>query len=203
MSLEDFKIYLPKYLSAESESELFEGLTQFSDNIDERLFTNYLLDNSVIYQGDGINDLMIVNLPDVERKEVPCIIISNTCDIYPKNKRNFPSQIVYSPLIELSKYYDSLVEDLPEKRLQSHIDAIKRQRITQIFYLPTFENRTPEYIVFLDRLFNIGNDYVEREELKERRLFTLSDYGAYLFLYKLSIHFTRMQDKVERKSLRL
>ena len=58
-------------------------------------------------------------------------------------------------------------------------------------------------IVFFDRVCNFPNNKIPRENLKEQRLFTLSDYGSYLFLLKLSIHFTRIQDKVERKSVNL
>ena len=45
------------------------------------------------------------------------------------------------------------------------------------------------------------NTLIERDKINYNRIFTLSDYGAYLFLLKLSIHFTRVQDKVERKSI--
>ncbi len=68
MNLEDIKIYLPKFLSAESEKELFEGLKKFPDNIDTRLYTNYLDDSKIIYQGDGIKDMLIFNISDKEIK---------------------------------------------------------------------------------------------------------------------------------------
>lgn len=81
MNLDEIKIYLPKFLSAESDRELFKGLKDFPDNIDERLYTTYLHDTKIIYQGDGLNNLLVVNLPKSEIKPVPGIILSNTCDI--------------------------------------------------------------------------------------------------------------------------
>ena len=205
MKIEDFKIYLPKFLSAESDKELFEGLNEFPANIDSRIYTSYLDESDLIYQGDALNDMLVVNLPDPTIKPITSIILSNTCDIDLQNKRNFPSQIVYAPIINLGKYRDTLYAKSEKSREQidSHIDSIKKQQITQIFYLPELEGKLDESIVFFDRVCNFPNRLVDRGKLKEKRVFTLSDYGAYLFLLKLSIHFTRIQDKVERKSLRI
>lgn len=203
MSIDDIKIYLPKYLSAESEKELFNGLKDFPSNLDERLYTTYLKDSNIIYQGDGIKDMLVVNLPETEIKPAPSIILSNTCDIDMQNKRNFPSQIVYAPIFNLEKYKKSLLNNSTktQEQINNHINTIKRQEITQIFYLPKFSNELAESIVFLDRVNNFPSNLFKRNNISIKRIFTLSDYGAYLFLLKLSIHFTRIQDKVERKSV--
>lgn len=194
---------MPKFLSAKSDRELFKGLKDFPDNIDERLYTTYLHDTKIIYQGDGLNNLLVVNLPKSEIKPVPGIILSNTCDIDLQNERNFPSQIVYAPIFSLEKYRQTLLNNSKKTKEQitDHINAIKKQEITQIFYLPKFDGKLEESIVFLDRVNNMPNTLIERDKISSNRIFTLSDYGAYLFLLKLSIHFTRVQDKVERKSI--
>lgn len=203
MNIDDIKIYLPKFLSAESDRELFKGLKEFPENIDDRLYTTYLKDSKIIYQGDGIKDLLVVNLPQTEIKPAPGMIFSNTCDIELENQRNFPSQVVYAPIFNLEKYQTSLISNSRKSKDQilDHISSIKKQEITQIFYLPKLEGKLNESIVFLDRVNNVPNRTVDRESIPTKRLFTLSDYGAYLFLLKLSIHFTRIQDKVERKSI--
>ena len=205
MITDDIKLFLPKYLSSESEKELFEGLKDFPNNIDERLYTNHLSDNEYIYQGDGLQDFLVVNLPDPTVKEVPCMIISNSCDIDLGNERNFPSQIVYAPIFKLDRYSETLhnKSQKSKEQIESHIEAIRQQRITQIFFLPGVKDVIEESIVFLDRVCNYPNKIVERDKTKERRMFTLSDYGSYLFVLKLSIHFTRIQDKVERKSTQI
>ncbi len=200
MNFDDLKIYLPKYLSSESEKQLFSSLKGFPNNIDERLYSDYLRDTKIIYQGDGLKDLLAVNLKTLDKKNVNGMIFSNTCDLATENVRNFPSQIVYAPIISLDKYKSALKGKIDSVRLQSHIEAIKKQLITQIFYLPEKGQSLKESIVFLDRIFNVDNDFVKRDSLKDNRIFTLSDYGNYLFLFKLSLHFTRIQDKVERKS---
>lgn len=61
MNLNDISLYLPKYLSVESTKELLKELDSFPDNIDKRFYSN--LEDEIIYQGDGIKDLLVVKLP--------------------------------------------------------------------------------------------------------------------------------------------
>lgn len=202
MNLEQLQIYLPKYLSSASEKELFSGLKGFPDNIDERIYTSYLKESPLIYQGDGLKEMLIVNLPSLETKQAPAMVLSNTCDIDPANQRNFDSQVVYTPIVSLEKYVSIVLESTGKSRAQidSHLTSIRKQFITQIFYLPAYGDILSESIVFLDRILNIGNQHIDRDSLSANRIFSLSDYGNYLFLYKLSLHFTRIQDKVDRRS---
>ena len=199
---EELKIYLPKFLSSQSESELFSGLKDFPDNIDSRLYTNHLFDTEIVCQGDGIKEMLVINFPDSKIGEAPGIIISNTCDISESNTRPFDSRIMYAPIINLAKYENAISKgsSKSDEQLKSHLESIRKQRITQIFYLPKNGNQLDESIVFLDRINNTSIKTINTKNLTNTRLFSLSDYGAYLFLLKLSIHFTRIQDKVERKS---
>lgn len=87
---------------------------------------------------------------------------------------------------------------LSSNELNSHINSLKKQLVTQILYLPKGYGLKYDGIVFLDRINNISHRDIDRLKLNEKRLFTLSDYGLYLFLLKLSIHFTRIQEKVDR-----
>lgn len=203
MNFEDIKIFLPKFLSAESDKELFKGLKGFPENIDGRLYTNYLKNSEIIYQGDGILDMLVINLPDKDIRPAPSIILSNTCDIDLANPRNFTSQIVYTPIFNLEKYKTVLYEKSKKGKdqLDGHIASIKRQEITQIFFLPKLDGVMEESIVFFDRVNNISNNFIKRNNIPANRLFTLSNYGAYMFLLKLSINFTRIQDSVDRKSI--
>lgn len=203
MTLDIIKIYLPKFLSSESSKELFDGLKDFPNNIDSRFYTNHI-DESILYQGDGIMNMPVINLPDNIIKNVDSIVMSNTCDISDKNIRFFPSQIMYAPIVNLDKYKSGLMKKIPDlKKINAHIASIKKQHITQIFYLPSYGSKFPESIVFLDRLYNINNSFIDTNRLSNNRIFTLSDFGVYVFILKLSIHFTRIQDKVERKSSRI
>lgn len=201
--IDDTRLYFPKYLTPESEKELLEELKSFPDNIDKRFYTNALIHDKSIFQGDGLEGFIVVNLPNPQISKAPCMVLSNTCDISTDNERPFPSAICYAPIFNLDKYKMGLLKRGVKSAtsIDEHIKTIKKQRVTQIFYLPTGSNLQNESIVFLDRANNCSNHAVSREEVPKKRLFTLSNYGAWLFLLKLSVHFTRMADKVDRPSI--
>jgi hypothetical protein len=114
ISVEEIQKYLPQYLSAPSLEVLFEDLKKFPDNLDKRLYSQNLLDTEVIYQGDGISGMLVSNFPNMEWHEMPAMVLSNTCDINPENKRYFPSRIVYAPILKLEKYRRMLVAEFVE-----------------------------------------------------------------------------------------
>lgn len=200
MDFEELKLYLPKFLSGDSTKELFSCLKDFPRNLDGRFYTNHLESEKVVFQGDGIRNMIITNLPSEGRKKANGIIISNTCDISPTNKRNFNSRIIYAPVIPFQKYIKSVKTSSKktEEQLMNQFDNIRKQLVTQIFYLPKKNGVIDESIVFLDRVYNISLNYIDIDDLNSSRLFSLSNYGAYLFVLKLSIHFTRLQDGVDR-----
>lgn len=196
---EDIEIYLPKYLSASSKQALFEGLRQFPTNIDDRLFTDRLKDERIIYQGDGIQGLPFLIMPEGKAHQVDALIISNSCDIDIKNVRLFRSKVAYAPILKLENYRNMLLrEGSQETEVANHVEAIKRQEITQIFFLPAYGRLKENSFVLLDRLISCDNEFIDRNALHDSRLFTLSDYGHYLFLTKLSIHFCRLHEGVDR-----
>lgn len=199
MTFDDIRVFLPKHLSAESQKLLFEDLKKFPENLDKRFYTGYLTDNH-IYQGDGISKLPVVDIVDLKKKESVCMVLSNSCDISQDNERPFDSQIVYAPIVNLEGYIERLNERYDPEYIDHHLDAIRKQRVTQILYLPECNENMRESIVFLDRVYCLNSKHVSRDDLHEKRVFSLSDFGNYMFLFKLSIHFTRMQDKVERGS---
>ncbi len=56
-------------------------------------------------------------------------------------------------------------------------------------------------IVFLDKIYHVDNRFINRDTLEDQRLFSLSDYGFYMLIFKLSVHFSRIQEKVNRGSI--
>lgn len=203
MSLDDFKDYLPKYLSEESTKKLLTSLNQFPENIDQRLFTNYLENEKLIFQGDGVCELPYYDYLSGTKKDIKGIIMSNTCDIDLNNKRFQETNISFAPILSLKNYelIISKKSNKTPKQIKDRIKDIKSQKITNIFYLPKKHKDSEEYIVMFDRVTSIPNKTIDRNKLDKKRIFTLSDYGFYLFIFKLSVHFNRFQDKVERKSL--
>lgn len=193
------KQFLPKYLSPEEKLNLKNLIEDFPYNLDSRFYTSYLNGTEVIYQGDGIKKMNVIQLPKSEIKKTNCIILSNTCDIDIENSRLFASRLTYAPIIQLDKYINLYkTNGISADRIKSHVKSIREQEITQILYLPKSSSHE-ESIVFLDRINNCSNDEIDRSDLKSRRIFTLSNYGFYVLLIKLSVSFSRIAEKVNRK----
>jgi hypothetical protein len=198
--IEDIRQYLPKYLSEDSTKKLLQDIGRFPDNITHSLYAKKAVSDTIIFQGDVLKSMPTINLPEPKIEKAPSIILSNTCDIDLNNKRAFPSQICYAPIFQLEKYTALLEKNnvYKEQQLTQHIEKLKQQHITQILYLPIGGGLYYEGVVFLDRINNCQNKVIIRENLSNERLFSLSNYGHYLLLTKISIHFSRLQENIDR-----
>ncbi|WP_321891759.1 hypothetical protein [Paraburkholderia tropica] len=200
MSLfEEAQRYLPRHLTEDDTKKLFEDIKAFPGNLDKRLYmTPVKEDEHALLQGDGIGNMLVVNLPQPEIRPTPVMLFSNSCDSDIANERAFPTALCYAPIFSLEKYLASLRKRKDEKYVQDHESAIRRQQLTQIFFLPRSGKLEGDSIVFLDRINNCASKSFDRERLPNDRLFSLSTFGHWLFLLKLSIHFSRLTDKTER-----
>lgn len=202
MQLDDIRVYLPKYLSSENYEQLISELRSFPANIDKRMFTSGL-ERDIIYQGDGLRDMPIVNIEDLGLgvKYRPCMVVSNTCDMDLANTRLYPTTILYTPILQLSKYTHILEKyGATAEKIKNHIADVKAQKVSSMFYLPSTGDMD-ESVVLLDRILHVSQKYVDRNSVDNRRLFSLSDYGFYLFVFKMSMHLSRIREGVNRGSL--
>lgn len=97
--------------------------------------------------------------------------------------------------------YRLLSAGCSEEQIGSRLEAIKRQKLTNLFYLPKGGKLQADSAVYMDRICHCRSDSISRESVPDRRLFTLSNVGAYLFFLKLSVHLLRMTDKVVRSTV--
>jgi len=196
--LEEIRKFLPTFLSHGSDTAFLDEIRHFLQSESRPFYTQALREAPFIFQGDGLEGLLIINLPDTTTELGAGMVLSNSCDINPENERLFSASLCYAPIFSLPAYLDALRKEFAEDRVVSHERELRRQSITQIFFLPQGGKLENDAIVFLDRVISISNDTVDRSNLPDRRLFTLSDFGAWLFALKLSIHLCRIRDKVDR-----
>ena len=196
----DIKRFLPKYLSEANTKQLLEELKAFPDNMDGRFYTRQLRQEEVVFQGDALKGMIIPNVKERRFSEpTAALILSNTCDIDAQNPRYFRSHVCYTPLVSLRAYVQMLKEmGKDEAYLTNHLRSLKHQEITQVLFLPQGEGLPEDALVFLDRISSCDSELLDLKQLQETRLFSLSNYGFYLLLLKLSIHFSRLQEKVDR-----
>jgi hypothetical protein len=194
--LEQARIHLPKYLSPEKQDDLWSALRAFPDG--RSIYSSERpVGREEILQGDGWRGFVAINFHSLERKTLSGIVISNSCDIDLANAHALSPSVVFAPLISLSRYVLLLQEanQAPEQ-IESHCRTIRQQRVASIFYLPPLGDVLPERIVLLSDVH--GHPLGDFAATERSCLFTLNQFGFYLFLVKLSIHFTRMQKDVER-----
>jgi hypothetical protein len=194
---EEFRTYLPRYLSTDATVSLFAELKRFPDNINSRLYTTRLKDEETLFQGDGLADIWVSDLPDRKIDKTRVMVLSNSCDVAPENKRLMGPRLIYCPIISFPKY-EQLVRERGTLSTEQHLSDIRRQAVSSLFYLPSNQALGEEAIALLDRINNCNLQSLNVIELTQTRLFTLSDYGFYLFLFKLSIHLTRIRENLQR-----
>ena len=202
MLSEEIRKYLPQYLSKEDLENLFNDLEEFPHN-HSRFFTTRLSAEEVLFQGDGLEGLLTIMLPSDRVEERRGIVLSNTCDIDPSNvRKNRPVRLVHAPICNLEKY-EKMLRSYPDSNVQSiedHLASIRNQHVTNAFYIPNDSKSKLGYegVVFFDDAVSLPNNYIHLEDAPKKRLFSLSDYGFYVFAFKLSIHFTRLQEGISR-----
>ncbi|MDQ3490263.1 MAG: hypothetical protein M3449_04245 [Acidobacteriota bacterium] len=196
---DEIKLYLPKYLSADALEDLFKNLKDFP-NINERLYTGILPDEDDLFQGDGLRKMLVINLPNPDVAEGPVMVLSNTCDTSFENPRLICPAVIYCPIVKLSKYLHTLRSaSVSEAKLVAREDEIKRQRVSEIFFLPETGGLPEDCVALLSHVNSSDMDYLNPYAVKEKRLFSLSNTGLFFFVFKLGIHFTRIREQIDRK----
>ena len=196
---EEIKKYLPQYLSEIELNNLRKELENFpTDGTKDTVYTIALANADYLLQGDGVANLDYINFPDVVIKPIDVILLSNTCDMSIENKRMNPCRIMYAPILKFDIYARKLRESFPSQSVDNHLRDIKAQQISQAMFLPKGGKMDYDGIVFFDRAISIPLSEETMQSMCDNKLFTLSNFGLYLLLLKLSIHFTRIQERIDR-----
>ncbi|WP_411728708.1 hypothetical protein [Methyloglobulus sp.] len=190
---------IPYYLTRDQKEGLLKALKDFPRNTHYYLTGQYKEEyQEKLLQGDGWTKLKILNFYTGEKASINGIVLSNTCDVTPENARELPVNIVFAPIVPLSAYSATLEKGgISSEKIQQKILAIKAQQITTIFYLPVGDGLDKDHIVLLDDIHTIPAKAFEQETEKSKQ-FTLSLFGFYLFVFKLSVHFCRLHEGVNR-----
>lgn len=197
---EDLQRGIPAYLSIADKEALTKALADFPQMRGTRPYF-FKTDDPDPLQGDLWRGLEVIRFEDGARKRVLGMIVSNSCDISPSNIRNFPPKLAYATLISLEKYRQALINSsLESKKIEEHINQVRVQGVTSLFYLPADEALKEDHIAVLHDLHSIPlKAFID--DTSRSRVAALSQLGFYLFLFKLSIHFCRFLEGVDRGSI--
>lgn len=198
ITIESLQEQIPFYLSQEAKDNLVKALDEFPKS-----FNYYInLYPEEVLQGDGWNSFVVFDFGNGERKSVRGILLTNSCDMAPENKREFPPTFTFAPIIKLNNYLKKLeIAGLTKQQIDNKVIAIKEQRISTLFYLPKGAKLDDDYIALLGDVHTVPLQVFEAREDRQK-LFTLSQAGFYFFVFKLSVHFCRFHEEVPRYSAR-
>lgn len=191
---------IPYYLTADpARKELFANLTSLNEGADRGYFIQSGFDPYAerMLQGDGWQGLSLYSFVSESVMSVRGVVISNSCDVAPENGRAIPPRLTFAPLVKLSAI-EARFRDfgLAHDQVEAKIAAIRSQSVTSIFFLPAEPPLKEEYAVLLDDIHSIPAAEVQTAG---KKIYTLSMAAFYLFIFKLSIHFCRLQEGVDRR----
>jgi hypothetical protein len=193
--LEQVSLFLPKYLTPSQKQDLYSEMLRFPGTTQFYLHRPDLRDQ--LLQGDGWQGFIAINFHTGQRKVVSGVILSNSCDVSTDNSRSLPVNILFAPLVNLSQYEQLLLANgKSPAQVGSQFNEIRNQKVTSMFYLPRLLGVIEESIILLDDIHvHPLRDFLE---VSHEPLFQLNQFAFYLFLIKLSIHFCRFQEGIQR-----
>lgn len=213
LSEQRFEDLLPPYLATIDKQRLKLGIEQFinSETKEKALdYSGFYLRKAPDYlmQSDMLDSVKMVAWDD-ESKDfvsgfIPSVFISNTCDVNKDNRRSInKKEALFAPIIELEQYFNDLREaGYSNGQITSFYNTLKLQDFSNLFYLPKNEKNSKEYIVFFDKIsWSPIDEIIKDDSINNVRFISLSNYGFYLFILKLSYHFCRVPEEVDRQEI--
>ncbi len=196
---EQLKNQIPYYLTAEpAQKELVRNLEALSQGATAGYYISAAREPNanVMLQGDGCRGFHLFSFDTGERRDVRGIVLSNSCDISKENDRPIAPKIIFAPIVKLTAIESRLkARGLEDQAIEDRISAMKRQSVTNIFFLPAGGPLDSDHVVLFDDVHSMPSSFQQGVQ----RLFTLSMAGFYLFAFKLSIHFCRLHENVDRR----
>lgn len=194
--LEQFRLALPPYLAEFDKRRLLKQLQGFPSG--SSFFG--ITDDDEPVQGDAWHGFQILSPSSGAHEPVTGVVISNTCDLAAANDPQPDQNVVFAPLLDVGLYAKGLLSTgQTQDQVSSRLDQIRKQQIHRIFFIPRNGNFGGERLILLDDLYT--QPLLDLDRRPMQKLFSLSNYGWYVFLMKLSVHFTRMTDGVPRRPI--
>lgn len=185
---------IPFYLTQDQKIALAKALKDFTNHGVGDYYTSQF--KHELLQGDGWGSVPIVDYRTQTLRKVRAVVLSNTCDMNNSGTRTTPPQVTVAPIVNMERYKDSLRQrGVDEQKINDKMESIKKQAITNVVHLPAGPD-FDESIVQLDMLYTLPVSAFK--ESSTGNIFTLSMFGFYLFIFKLSVHFCRFHEQIER-----
>lgn len=192
---------IPYYLTAAKQNLLLKELRALADGAKNGYFIRKGYDGytAEMLQGDGLKGFQVFSFKSSKLNRTWGIVLSNSCDVSQENVRVLSPNVVFATIVKLSKIIHRFkAHGLDAEKISDRLNSIKAQRVTNMFYLPTDGLLEEDHVVLLDDLHSMPVDLYRKAA--ETKLFMLSMAGFYLFIFKISVHFCRLQEDLDRSS---
>ena len=200
LDIDAIRLQIPYYLTSDPKQKAFlSELEALGAGASRGYITPPQYDEFIeeLLQGDGWTGLQIYSFNDSNVRPVRGLILSNSCDVAAENQRTLPMKIIFVPIVKLAAIQARFEKaGLSPDQIAAKTSAIRSQSVTNIFYLPAEVPLEEEYVALLDDTHSIPSSFIPKATDK---LFTMTMAGFYLFLFKISIHFCRIQENVDRR----
>jgi hypothetical protein len=215
MPISDFKIeqLLPPYLTEIEKGRIKKGLEQFfqpnQNKKTDELYKDFYLENSpkfYLLQSDIINSIKTIGWNE-EKEDYysgyqPAMLVSNSCDVTDDNARSLnQKEALFAPVLPLNEVIkDYEKAGFSSQQINNFCNTLRKQEFSNLFYLPKNHINQKEYLVHLDKIFWHPITSVKKvnKNLQENRFISLSNFGYYLFLVKVSFHICRLPEEIDR-----
>lgn len=191
---------IPYYLTEEGRDGFLKELESLVQSGETNIFlSDHRHDfKDCLLQGDGWQGFEFFSFEKGKKRSAKGIVISNSCDLHPDNPRDTPTRVTFAPLVRLSAFKTLLVQSgMKTEQVENKIQSIKAQKTSNIFFISAGNKLEEDYIVRLDDIHSMP--IARHQENPERaRIFTLNMPAFYLFVFKLSVHFCRLQEAFVR-----
>lgn len=176
---DDLAAYLPDHIKP-----FAEQLKQFPKDFEKWVYASSPAADT--YQGDVFAILPFAHVDDdgdVVRADHVGMVISNTCDI----QIDQSAFVVVAAVIALDDYRKQ--SELKGEELENHIRAVVDNKLSQIMFLPETQGFGSALVDF-GNVCSISTQHFHATA-REKKIVSLSQYGHYFLLVKLSYHLTR------------
>ena len=200
LDVESLQQQIPYYLTSRDRQALVNELKAISQGGTADYFLGRTRDafKSDMLQGDGWRGFQLFMFDTGDRRSVQGLVLSNSCDVDPNNRRDLPARVIFAPLVKLATYEALLGKrNIKQRKIGEKLAAIRAQKTSNLFFLPSGGPLVDDHIVRLDDAHSMPVA-AHSTAMDREKLFTLSNTGFYMLVLKLSIHFCRLQEKVNR-----
>lgn len=141
-------------------------------------------------QGDLIPDFPTVFLDEQatpRSKDFTVMLLNNTCDL-PDGRVDF---VTAAPVVDFQKYLAFEREKRGEDSLRGYAEAIRRNDITELMYLPPFGEFGQGGLVLLHLVCSVSTRLYLNTLRRSGRVASFTQMGFYFLLIKLTTHIAR------------